>query len=208
MYMLAQTPVPMLSDPPMLERMVLESPWLAVAGLALLGLLAGWLLAKQGRRRAAIAATISGPALAAAVAITASVVTTTRERLIADTRELIATTAAADITRLESFLAPDLTLRVFWVNRNHTRTEVLDLVRQYPGGQTPVKSWQINESSASVDGPNAARTQVHITTRSPSATLYDIPMGSWWRIEWRKNPAPDDTWSVRGIECLQGDWQR
>lgn len=206
MPMLAQVTVPMLPDPPMLEHMVFESPWMAVAGLVVLGLLSAWLLSRQGRRRAALVAGIIGPALGAALAVTASVVTTTRERLIADTHDLVAATAAADVTRLESFLAPDLTLRVFWVNRGHPRAEVLDLVRQYPGGQTPVKSWRINQSSASIDGPNAARTQVHVTTRSPSATLYDIPMGSWWRIEWRKDP--DQTWSVRGIECLQGDWQR
>lgn len=204
--LLAQTPVPQLPIAPLLERTLFESPWLAAAGLLIVGLVAAWLLAQQGRRRPALIAAILGPVLAALVVLTATLVTTTRERLISDTRELIAATAAADITRLESMLAPDVALRVFWVNRAHPRAELLDLVRQYPGGQTPVKSWTINQSAASIDGPNAARTQVHITTRSPSATLYDIPMGSWWRIEWRQSP--DQTWSVRGIECLQGDWQR
>lgn len=202
---LAQTDptVPTLPRPPLLAHYVLEQPWPLVATLVVGGCLAAWLLNQRARARLGLAVGAGLVLLGAAVAIVGSAVTTTRETLIARTVDLIAATARADTAALNSILARDVSLRFYTTSRRYSRDELLGLVRRYPGEQYPVESHRQESLSASVDGPNAARTQVRAITHSTSATIYNVPVGSWWRVEWRREA--DGEWRVSGLECLQID---
>lgn len=195
--------VPALPAPPLLERLLFENPWPAIGALLAAALVAAWLLNKQSRAREGLLAAGGLAVLALAVYIASAVVTTQREVLAARTRELINLTAAADTTGLEPLMARDVTFRAFLTQQSYQRDAILDLVRRYPGQMYPVKSHRIDRVQATIDGPNAARTQTHVTTESPEATLYNLPTGSWWRLNWRKDP--DGQWRLTGIELLQVD---
>jgi hypothetical protein len=55
-----------------------------------------------------------------------------------------------------------------------------------------------------VDGPNTARTQVHVRVVSPESTLYAAPIGSWWMVTWRKEGSSGE-WKVRELQMQQLD---
>lgn len=196
------TPQP-LPRPPLLSHHVLEQPWPAAGALVIGGILAAWVLNQRARAKAGVVAGAALCLLAGAVLLAGAIITTTRETLIQQTRELIATTARADTTALDRLLARDVTFRLFTTDRRYTREQLLDLVRRYPGELYPVESHREERAAASIDGPNAARTQVRVVTRSAAATLYDLPLGSWWRLDWRRDG--DGAWRVTGIECLRID---
>lgn len=194
---------PALPRPPLVEHLLLEQPWAAALALGLGGLLAAWILNQRARARAGLALGAAMLLAGATIAVIGALVTTTREALIARTRELIALTARADTRALDGLLAGDVTFRLFTTDRRYIREELLGLVRRYPGELYPVESYREEQAAASLDGPNAARTQVRVVTRSAAATLYDLPVGSWWRIAWRREP--DGAWRVTQIECLRID---
>lgn len=195
--------VPSLPAPPALEHYLLENPWPLVIVLVVAALVAAALLNRRARGRQALLAAGGLLIVAGAVIAAAALVTTTRETLIQRTRELVDATAKADIAALQDMLASDVELRTFFFDRGRPRGELLDDVRRYMGQEYPVQSHREDSAQATIDGRNAARTQVHVVVRAREVTMYDVPVGSWWRIEWRKDD--DGQWRVRGLECLQLD---
>ncbi len=197
--LLAQS-IPTLPSPPTIEHYLFENPWPAVIVLTLGALVVATALNRQGRSRQARLAAVGLLAGAIAVGVTASLVTTTREVLIQHSKSLVNATAAADLASLRDMLASDAELRAAFLTQTWTRDRLLDGVEQYLGQRYPIQSHGEDSIRATIDGPNAARTQMHVVVRSTDATAYDVPIGSWWRIEWRKSD--DGTWRVRGLECL------
>jgi hypothetical protein len=199
-----ETPaVASLPSPPVLEHYVLENSWPLAAVLVIAALVAAWMLNRQSRARQAVMAGGGLLLVAAGVLIAGQMVTTTRESLIARTRTLVAATAAADTASLRDMLAGDIQLRAYFFNEPMKKDVVLDRVERYMGHEYPVQSHKIDSPQATIDGPNAARTQVHVVVTNPSATMYNVPVGSWWRVDWRMDK--DGVWRVTQLECLQLD---
>lgn len=196
---------PPLPSPPPLVHYTVENPWVLAGLLGLVSVVCLYLLltARAGKHARAVAVAAAASVFTAvAVILAAQIVTTQREALIQQTRQLIAATAAADTAELGPMLGSSLALRVLGTSVALSREQTLDLVRRYPGQQTRVDSHTITESQATLDGPNVARTQVHVRVRSNDATLYDVPVGTWWMIEWRRG---EDGWKVTGLRCLHID---
>lgn len=198
--LLAQA-VPSLPAPPAVQHYLLENPWPTAIVLAVCGLVVAAILNRQGQSRRAVLTAVGLFLAAGAVVATSSLVTTTREALIHRTRLLIDAAARADTESLRDMLASDADLRAAFLTGDWGRDRLLDGVQRYLGQQYPIQSHREDSARAIIDGPNAARTQIHVVVRAKEATMYDVPVGSWWRIEWRKDA--DGVWRVRGLECLQ-----
>jgi hypothetical protein len=197
------SPIPNLPDPPALVHYTVENPWPVVGLCAVVAVLLVWLMMTgrlQGKRWSRPAA-LGALVVALAVGVGARLVRTDREALIEQTGKLIDVATAADMTGLRGVLAPEVTLRFMEGEIRYSRDQILDLVEKYPG-KTPIDWHKIDRSQAVMDGRDLGRTQVHLRARSKEGTLYDVPVGSWWRIDWRRD---GDQWKVAGIQCLQID---
>lgn len=196
----------MLPDPPALVHYTVENPWPAAAvgaigALALLWMVFSGRMEGKGWARPAAIGLLLG---AVAVVVASGLVKTDREVLIERTAELVGLAAAADTSRLQAVLAPEVTFRLLGGENRYSRDQIMDLVRQYPG-QKPIDWHKVGKHQATLDGKDLGRTQVHVRARSKEATMYNIPIGSWWRIDWRRSGGGGGEWKVTGIECLQID---
>ncbi len=196
--------VPSLPDPPPLVHYTVENPWPLVIGLAILSVVLFWLFitGRAGNRPWIIwTARVLVP-VCVLLAVIAPYVKTERELLSERTDELVKRAAAADTGELSQMLAPEVSLRLLGGENRYSRERIMDLVRQYPGGKAPVNWHKIDRHQATMDGKDLARTQVHVRVKSKEATMFDFPVGSWWRIDWRRS---NGEWKVAGLECMQID---
>lgn len=203
------TPVPKLPDPPFLTHYLLESPWGLIVLLLLAGFAAFFVLNARAKARQGLAALASAVLLAGIVWLASSLVTTERERLADRTRTLINATAGVQLSELRTMLAESAQVRLNGFLFRSSRQSILDDVDRVLAKQYPVKSIAISTPTAVVDGPNSARTQVHVSARVNNMT-YDAPVGSWWRIDWRRDISPTGEgtgeWTVVNLEMLQIDY--
>lgn len=211
-----QTPaVPMLDDPPALIYYTVEWPWGLVAVLAGLGVVALLGLNARGQGRKGLIACGVCFGWAMLVFVLASVITTGRERLRDRTRELIEATAKADTTALRPMLGENVQLRAPAGAPLATgRDMLLDRVKQYPGERFQIASLRMSDVQAVIDGENVARSQLRVWVRIKDSA-YDLPIGSWWRIDWRRDPVPSTggstgateygPWRATGLTALQID---
>lgn len=184
------------------EHYLVENPW-PLAGLLVVtavGLI--WWFNQQGKAKDGVRWATLCIVVAAAALLAANLVTTTRETVIAQTRQLIAVTAKADVASIEPLLGREIILSLPGNSAQFSRGQILDLVRKYPGGQYPVESVSVDSVQAVLDGGSVANVQAHVRTRVPEATMYDFPVGSWWKIGWRRD---GDRWVVSSLQCLQID---
>jgi hypothetical protein len=205
----AESPVPQLPSPPLLAANLFESPWIVIVVLLLAGFVAFFILNARAKARHGLAALAAAVLLAGAVWLTASLVTTERERLADRTRALINATANVQLSELRSMLAENAQVRLNGFLLRSSRQSILDDVDRVLAKQYPVKSVSISTPTAVVDGPNSARTQVRVSARVDNMS-YDAPVGSWWRIDWRRSLSPtgegEGEWTVAGLEMLQIDY--
>ena len=191
--------VPRLPPSPLAARWLLEQPLPLVGFLAAAAILAWFVLNRSGKNRAALGAAGGLVVLAAGVYILASSVQTTREQLIVRTRTLVDRVIKVDVAGIEPMLDETFTVRA----RPIGRQKALDLIASNLGGKYAVKDYQINQALAAVDGPNVARTQVHVRA-TPVDSPYPGPLGSWWLLHWQKDER-DGQWRVVELEAQQID---
>lgn len=203
---LTDAPVARLPDPPALARYLFESPWVPIALLVVAGVIGFVVLNRQGKARQGVLALGGGVVVAAVLAIVALVVETPREFLIRQTRALVARTAAADTAGVRPFLSDRVTVVCALpvpLPLPETKQALLDAVQQQLGNTMPIREHSVGGEQASIDGPNTARTQLRVwVTLEREQAVYGGPIGSWWKIDWRKE---GDDWRVATITLLQLD---
>lgn len=203
------TAVPSLPLPPPIERYLLESPWIVIGALVMAGIIALFIFNQRSKARLGLLALLIAFVLAAAVFVTSTLVTTERERLDARTRELITLTAKAELGALRPILSENVQVRLGGVPFRSGRDAILSDVDRLLAKQYPISSIDISEVQCTIDGPNVARSQVHVRAKS-SAAMYDAPAGSWWLIDWRRDLDPSGQgtgeWRAGGINMLQLDF--
>jgi hypothetical protein len=203
--------VPMLPSPGVLERWLLESPWVLMGVLAVLGLLALLALRRAGRPQAGAGAMIVALTLAGVAFAVATLITTERERLAARTLDMVALVASARTGELSDYLEPGArVVSVLGIPTPTGRESLLESVRRYPGELFPIREHSTSAVQAVQDGANTARTQLRVWVRiAKEQAFYDVPTGSWWRINWRRDPGTGPgqwgPWRVTTIELLQLD---
>lgn len=190
------SPPPDLPRPPWLESLLFERPLPAVVALLLIAAIVAWTGWSRGRSRMLLAASAVG-LLAAGWGAMAMLVTTDREAVSRRSRDLVHAVAHVRIAQVAQLLDQDATLTYFRAPSGLDRDGILREVERTLGGEYRVKEARVNSVQAAIDGPNLARTQVHVTV-VPQATQF--PHQSWWRLDWRRGT--DRTWRAFSIEPL------
>jgi hypothetical protein len=206
LFTLARTPsgieptIPRLPDPPMLERVALEDPWLTIGGLAAVGLVVCVMLLRQARGRpaAVVAAVVS--AAVGGLAASASLVTTQREHLIDLSRSFIDAVATGQADPAVRLLSPDVDALILGRSVETSPERIGRFVSREMNGTWKLREYSLSRLAASIDGPNVARTQMRARA-VPEVTAF--PNGSWWILHWRKDPGQD--WRISRIEAQQID---
>ncbi|MBX3358493.1 MAG: hypothetical protein KF745_08695 [Phycisphaeraceae bacterium] len=192
--------VPPLPSPPFLAHHFLESPATVAGTFAILGALLFFILERRGKATYGIAAGGLLVLLGAATVLLACSIETTRETLAARTREIIALVARRDSAAVAPALAPDVSLAVLGVPFRWDRERLLRAVEERLAGDLAIKEHSVTSTSATLDGPDLARTQARIRV---NLEAFGMPTSSWWRLTWRHDP--DGPWRIIAIEALQID---
>jgi hypothetical protein len=198
-------PVPALPDPPALERYLLEDPFYPVLLLIVAGVVLFFWLNQAGRGRQALLAAAACLAGAGAMFTLATLVTTTRETLLARTESLVGAVGRADTAAISAMLGPDVRATVLSAPQEWNKEAILRQVESNlgPGGRWAVKEAEVVAAAAAVDGPNTGRTQVRVRV---TLEALGLPSLSWWRLHWRRDS--DGAWRVTGIDVLEVDGVR
>jgi hypothetical protein len=192
--------VPRLPDSPLAARRLFEEPLPLTILLVAAAVIVWFILGRAGKQRPALIAAGALVLAAAIPIILAAAVQTTGERLRAQSKDLVDAVAAGDVSRVDGLLRSDVTVRP-WSSLTHDG--VLALVGADMRSQYAVKEQEVLESRAAIDGPNAARTQLHVRV-VPESAAAGGPVASWWILFWAKSSA-DNQWRVVAIECQQID---
>lgn len=205
-------PPPPLPAPPLLDRMLLESPFVLAACLAAAALAAVYVLARRGRPRAAAGLGAGLGAAAAAVVILAGAVQTRRETVAAATIALVDAVARVDEPAMRRLLAPDARLfvgaglpEVPAPATGLDREQIITQVRAVLRGPYPIRSHRAAEVAAEVTGPNAARSQLRVRVVPEG---WNYANNSWWRLQWRLDEDGQwravsvTPWSIDGLGSI------
>jgi hypothetical protein len=179
---------PPLPPVPIFDRLV-ESPWPLVGFLILLGVVSFWAFNSRGqaRRGVVVAGVMLG--LAGAISLAAVLIVTQREALRARSVELTGAVAEGDVQTVRSILHPSA--RAYWrdAREGWPVERVVEFIQEEMQRAYAVHSHRVRQVEAAIDGPEVARTQVHLTI-VPEATRTPLQMVvrlDWQRIdaEWR-----------------------
>ncbi len=193
-----------LPGPPVLEHLLLESPFLLTAALVVLGVAAAVALVRRARIRDAVVVLASCIAAGAGVQILAWKTVTNREVISGRSVELVEAVATLDYAGIERLLAPDARLfadipipELPIPAAGLDVDDILSRVRTTVGGMYRVREHRVVEIDAAMIGDRLGRTQLRVRV-VPEATGF--PQGSWWRLDWREEP--DGSWRVIRIAPL------
>jgi hypothetical protein len=192
-------PVPPLPDPPLFQRFILEHPEFPALFLLVAAVIVLIVLRAQGRLGAGLLVLLGATVLAGGIWLTGTLVRTDREVLLERQDRLVHATAAADTDTLARFLSVDARVRstrLAIVRAGIGRDEILAMVESTLGGPVRVSSVAVIERQGVIDGPNTARTQVHLRVQPESGNK----TFAWFAIVWRLEP--DGVWRVFEIEPL------
>ena len=186
-----------LPDPPLVAHLLLENPW--PLALTLLALAAVFLIRAH---RAQARGPVVGAVLCAGLAIgawgLAAGVTTQREHLVAQTRELVDSTLPLDTTVFSSLFAPDATLRgpagERWLS-------VEQMVAELAGSKHRLRSHRVREVQAWVQRPGRALTKLRISTVVGSTRADDRAVPTEWLITWE--PEDSGSWRIERIQWVK-----
>jgi len=191
---LAVAPLP---DPPLLQRVALESPLLPALGLLAVGVLAALLLARRAQGKVGGLIGLACVLAAAALLVSGSLVTTEREVVLSRTRTFVDAVAAADDRKADELIADSLNVKIAGTTAaSLDRDALLGVIRSFDRSLT-LSSYSVPTSQASIDGGGFARSQIEVRV-TPERT--EFPTTSWWLLNWRRSP--DGVWRINGLECL------
>lgn len=172
-----------LESPPVLQHLFLESPW---ALMAFFLIVAGVLFTVGRQRRSKPWVVLAAVALALAVGVyaLARAVTTDRERLILDTRGLIAATAPLNHAELDRLIDPAATVSgpdgTVWLGAGQVRARLKQVVSRFG-----VNSQRVRGVQAVVHDTGWGESTVTVRTVMNSAG--GTPVNTGWRLTWRKD---------------------
>jgi hypothetical protein len=197
---------PALPGAGLLERWLLESPWMLMAILVAAGAAGYWMLRRsedpRRTRRAGVALAV-GSVLALVVYAVSAVVETDREKISGLTRDVVRATATGEIDRLDDLLNDDCILDAalpgLGMGAQVSKQGILDRVRAEfgPNARNGTARPVLLELQASTENPAFARTQIKLRVTSDA---WNFPLLSWWRMDWRRQA--DGSWRATGIQLV------
>lgn len=182
---------PSLAPPPLWRTLLLERGALTGAALGLLVLLAALALLRRGRLRQGVAALLTAPLTAGALALLAAAVHTPREQLRAAAADLVRAVDQGDRTAFLSLVHGSVELVVADQSvTGATRERLADRAAALAAA-----SIVLLDNQAASPNPGAGLSQLRVR-----AEVDGVPSLSWWRLAWRLDER--DRWVVVRIEPL------
>lgn len=194
-----------LADPdplppaPLLERYFLQDPIPTVIFLVIAAAIGWWWLQRVGKPRAAAVTVVACLLGAVGIYFLARIVVTEREALVARCTALVNNTIAMRADEVEPLLRSDVIASVPQLNGEYTRAEIIKQIRENIPLRRGVKEANFKWATATLDGPNVARTQCRVQVQMP---LYEAWMPTTWMIHWTRTDT-NAPWQVRRIEAQQ-----
>jgi hypothetical protein len=183
-----------LEAPDPITHALFESPTIPGIGAAVLGVVLLLALRSRGKARHGFVAFLGGLLVGGSLFVSASLVTTQRERLVESTSALVVAAAQGDGPDLESLLHPDVRVRARFASPSG-RDEIIALCQTRAARL--IEDIVVRETQAQVMGERTGRSLVKV--RVHTGTGQNI---SWWMIDWER-PAPEsDQWRATRIEPL------
>lgn len=189
-----------LTEPPMLEHLLFEQPWVLVYGL--LGI--AFIFATKGIRRRTARPVIVAAVMACAGAMVYAIswyVVTDREQMIALTRQAIQCTVMdpIDTEGLKGLVAPDAS--IFGPDDKRWLSYDQCLMRLASVAQSnPIREQTITAIQAQTTGPDSGLTRIDLRTIF-YMEIRDRPLMTRWLLTW--SHTPESGWMVNKIQWLE-----
>jgi alkanesulfonate monooxygenase SsuD/methylene tetrahydromethanopterin reductase-like flavin-dependent oxidoreductase (luciferase family) len=180
--------------------LLFDTPWWLPTLLVLLAV--GLFIAGNARIDKRLKSAAAAALLAAALLLLLSYfVETDKERMVRQTREMVAAVDRGDFPALKKYMAPGVTLTARFPNDQFTwtgRDELLDAAKQ--------KAARVGLKQAVADTISADQEDTSITVTVEGHSIHDVgmtyPLYSVWRLNWQKFA---DGWMVQSIEARPSD---
>lgn len=190
------TPAQTISDPPLLEHLLLENPWPIFITLIAIAAVVRVVASRQGRpklNRIALVAVM----LALIAFLTAHFVQTPRERVSAAVHELLDAIVAGDTAALDRLIGHDAT-----VGDEAGRARI-DAERLRPDLQRvlerfPIASQRVKDLAVQPDGSTAT---AYLDLRTGFTDNRYPPAHTIWRLTWRRGD--DGAWRLTEARWLE-----
>lgn len=190
---------------PMHERLLLESPWLLVGVLVVLGAAWWYVQQRRGKGTLGVIGLAVGLLLAGGVYALSEAVETERETLNGLTVDFVEAVAEADPRVVDGLLQQGA-----WVSalRRIERDEVLGFVERAAdrGGQYDVEranfliEWKrVRSVDSEITGAGIGTSQINLVVQ-PTGTTTGVPTAMWWEIDWDQQP--NGSWQARTVTLL------
>lgn len=185
-----------LESPPMLQVLLFESPWALMVVFTVTGLIL--LSAGQKRHNKGLMLGAAGAlVLAVGAYLLASSVTTDREQLKQETRDLVAATAPLDNAALNRLLAPNVTVTGptgdVWVKAGQVLPRVQHVLQSNPLNSQSIRSL---DAAAHDNGWGESAVTVHTDINGGNS------LNTGWLLTWEKAPG-EGTWRVVDIRWMR-----
>jgi hypothetical protein len=178
----------------MLQRLAFESPVIAPAVVLLAGLVAAVVLAQRAKGRAAAGVLIVAVLLAAGVATASRLVTTDRERVIQQTRDMVAEFGQGDAGAAQTYISPRIVVaasgeQIRGIDRGMIETGV-DRLDTVVTGLTPTVRSPTRLSEREIAVELGVRADLRLGGVYPST----------WEVVWQDE---GDAWRVVRLNALR-----
>ena len=188
--------MPALPSPSMVDVLLFEHGWLLPLTLGVLALVLFFGLSGRAKRGVTAAVVLSCLMLSAGSFILNRAITTPRETVRDNTRDLVGAVAVLDFEEIGRLTHDQLEGSAPQVGASFSKEDVM------PGGMledvvcrvVQVSGHGIPELNAVIDGPNSARSQVAVWVDGSFGRT-----GSQWAISWRLE---DGEWLATKIEPI------
>jgi len=190
------TNLPQLETAGPLSQALFEEPFIAMAGVGLLGVLLLLALKARGKAMHGLVAFGVSILITAGLLITSKLVTTDREAMSIRAADLVNAVAAGDQQAMESLLAGEVSVQTRFASASG-RDKVVALA----SSRVPrlVEDHSVPEVRADLAGPRVGRTLVKV--RAQGQTMPTT--SSWWMIHWQR---PEDTSSDWVATYIKSIW--
>jgi len=181
----------------MLEHLFLESPWpvIGVCAIACVVLLLIW---RQRRQKLLGLLSLIPVLIAAGVWFLAGTVTTDREQLIQDTRDLVAATAPLDPAALDRLIDPAATVSgpdgTVWLASGQLRPRLHSAL-----DRVSLNSQRTRGIQAIAHDTGWGESTVTVRTDHAGGS----PVNTGWRLTWQRVPGEEGSWRVVDIRWLR-----
>ncbi len=188
---------PAFPPPPLVDRLIFESPYPLAAGFMIVALVV-FLAARERLNTKHLLLAMALPALLAfGVVLTGTLVVTDREAIAVKARELVDAVASANPEQTNLLLAEDASLYAFFTSaKGIAKPDILSMVQSEMSTRYRLHDHRVREVRVNMEGPRVARSHVLVMV-DPEQTR--MQTWSWWRLDWVRE---DGKWLVRGIEPL------